>query len=124
MLRLVLLTVGILTACPGFSICINNLSDYKIYYEIRNENFRCPIPKVRFHSGTLNAHEKKCHAHDSSQGNDWKIYRKDDVKIFKIESNGMQKLVCSRKVEGILNFLEVEYLNSHWWCLDASDYED
>ncbi|QRN03614.1 hypothetical protein GH742_06910 [Legionella sp. MW5194] len=105
------------------AVCVTNETDFKLYYEIQNQNTGCPVPKERFHSGYLNAHEKRCHAHSQSEGDDWKIYRKDVITVYKMDQNGRQ-LACNKQVEGILNFLEVSYLANRWWCLDRSDYED
>lgn len=105
------------------AVCVVNDTDFKMYYEIENRNTGCPIPKERFHSGYLNAHEKRCHAHSSAEGDDWKIYRKDVITVYKIDGDQRQR-ACYKSVEGILNFLEVSYLANQWWCLDKSDYED
>lgn len=124
MLRQLALIWGVFFVVQScFAICIKNQTNCKLYYEIQNNNMGCPAPKERFHSGIVTAHSQKCHGHDSENDDDWQIYRKDYVKIFKIEDNNTQTPVCARKVEGILNFVEVDYV-SRWWCLDASDYED
>lgn len=87
----------------------------------------CDSPKIKFHSGFLSSNQKNCHAHSSRDGEDWKIYRKDLIKIYKIDSASNQKiLICSKKVNGILNTLEVSFISGpdSWWCLDRSDYQD
>ncbi|WP_131740744.1 hypothetical protein [Legionella busanensis] len=97
-----------------------------MYYEIQNQNTRFPIPKIKFFSGITKPHQQKCHAHSQAEGDDWIIYRFDNIKIFTINDYNEYKLVCSRQVEGILNFLEIDYhpWSNQWWCLDRSDYND
>ena len=121
-----LIILSSLFAFSSHAICIKNKTDFSLYYEIQNRNTGCPVPKVTFYSGIVEPAQQKCHAHSQDEGNDWKIYRIDDIKTFKINSNGQRELGCSRRVEGILNFLEVDYhpWSNQWWCLDRSDYED
>ncbi len=119
-----ILFCGFLFFSNAYAICVENMTDDNLYYEIQNKNMGCPAPKVKFHSGTLNPHQKACYDHNSKSSDDWRIYRKDDISVFKIGDDGSQRLVCHRKVEGILNLLSVSYTPNYWWCLDASDYED
>lgn len=104
------------------AVCVINETDFKMYYEIENHNTGRPVPKERFHSGYLQAHEKRCHAHSAADGDDWTIYRKDLITVYKLDQNQRQ-LACRKAVEGILNYLEVSYADQ-WWCLDKSDYQD
>ncbi len=120
----ILSVITLFLAVNSFAVCIKNKSDYPIYYEIINKNTGCPKPKVQFHSGTVFPHAEKCHAHDSSKGDDWKIFRLDYIKAFKVEKDGTQSLVCAKNVDGILNFLEVTFIVKKWWCLDQDDYDD
>ncbi|MGQ3889981.1 hypothetical protein ACQUW5_13240 [Legionella sp. CNM-1927-20] len=121
-----LLALLYLFTFSAYAICIKNQTDFSIYYEIQNQNTHFPMPKVKFYSGVVESHQQKCHAHSQDEGDDWKIYRFDNIKIFKINENNDHKLACSRQVEGILNFLEIDYhpWSNQWWCLDRSDYED
>ncbi|WP_131783763.1 hypothetical protein [Legionella gresilensis] len=121
-----LLTFFSLLAFSANSICIKNQTDFSLYYEIQNQNTHFPIPKVKFYSGIAEPHQQKCHAHSQVEGDDWKIYRFDNIKMFKTNNYNEHTLVCSRQVEGILNFLEIDYQpwSNQWWCLDRSDYDD
>lgn len=123
-----LLLVSLLCLFSGgaYAICVKNKTDFQLYYEIRNKNTGCPAPKEKFHSGTLSRKQKNCHAHSSSQGgNDWKIYRNDEITVYKIQ-NGKKDKVCVKTVTGILNTLKVHYLptSNPWWCVDRSDDQD
>lgn len=109
------------------AICVENQTDFKLYYEIHNKNTGCNSPKVKFHDGFLSSNQKNCHDHSPKDGEDWKIYRKDLIKVYKIDSTSNQRqLVCNKMVEGILNTLQVSFLSSpdSWWCLDRSDSQD
>lgn len=108
------------------AICVKNETDFNLYYEIYNLNTGCPVPKVKFHSGILHGQQTKCHAHSPNDGDDWKIYRHDLIKIFKINKNNERVRACEKNVMGILNTLEVNYhdWSDTWWCLDDSDDED
>jgi len=110
---------------PAQAVCVNNQTSSTLYYEIYNKNTGCPIPKERFHSGTLSSNEKRCHAHSDSAGDDWKIYRKDVIQVYKIDPHTNKKeIVCDKNVNGIINTLDVDFVANQWWCLDRSDYED
>jgi hypothetical protein len=110
----------------SYAICIKDDTEFKLHYTIENKNVGCPVPRVKFYQGTIKPKEKKCFAHSSKEGNDWKIYRKDIITIEKINKDGSRQMACRKLVEGILNTLEVDYhaWNNKWWCLDNSDYED
>lgn len=107
------------------AICIKNETNFPLYYEIHNQNMRCPIPRIKLHTGIVNKNDKKCHAHTTDDP-DWTIFRFDQINIFKIDENGTQIPVCNKEVQGILNTLNVSYFefDNSWWCLDRSDYED
>lgn len=123
--------LGILTLCFGVTsasaICVKNETDFNLYYEIHNKNVGCCVPKVKFHNGLLSKQQTNCHAHSRAEGDDWKIYRKDLIKVYHVDPVTSKKTqVCNKTVNGILNTLEVSYLEGHnsWWCLDRSDYQD
>jgi len=107
------------------AICIKNASDFPLYYEIHNKNPCQGRPKVKEYKGTLQQNERRCYAH-TTDDLDWNIYRYDDVSIFKIDEKGVQTRVCEKRVEGILNWVDVSYIDFYkqWWCLDKHDYED
>ncbi|MDP1602211.1 MAG: hypothetical protein Q8M03_03015 [Legionella sp.] len=107
------------------AICVKNETEFSLYYEIENKNYY-PAPKVKFHSGIVLGNQQKCHAHSKADSDDWMLYRHDFIKIFKIDEQSGQERVCARKVDGIMNTLEVSYQPqaNKWWCLDRSDYED
>lgn len=109
------------------AICVKNDSPFMLYYEIFNKNTGFPSPKEKFHSGLLLANHKGCHAHSNQEGDDWKIYRRDFIQVYKYEpSLNTKELICSKQVDGILNTLEVSFTIGayRWWCLDRRDYED
>lgn len=108
------------------SICVQNDSDFKVFYEIYNRNTREPIPKTSFHNGFLESKQRKCHDHSAEEGDDWKIYRYDFIKIFNVSEFGEQQQACTKLVEGIINTLEISYSpwSSTWWCLDRGSDED
>lgn len=108
------------------AVCVKNETDFNLYYEIYNQNTN-RVPKERYHDGTLSKNQKNCHAHSAQEGDDWTIYRKDLIKVYKVRSDTNQKeLVCNKHVNGILNTLEVSFISDpdKWWCLDRSDYQD
>ncbi|WED43570.1 hypothetical protein [Legionella cardiaca] len=108
------------------AICVTNETEFQLYYEINNQNTGCSSPKVKFHSGILQPNQKNCHAHSQNEGDDWRIYRYDLIKIFKINSQGEKETACVKTVEGILNSLQVSYhsWSNTWWCLDRNDDSD
>lgn len=108
------------------AICVDNQTDFQLYYEIINQNSGCPSPKVKFHSGILQSKQKICHAHSKAEGDDWKIYRHDTIKILKINERGEKESACIKNVDGILNTLHVDYQawSNTWWCLDRDDDRD
>lgn len=109
------------------AICVKNDTDFDLYYEIFNKNTGCPVPKEKFHNGTLSKNQKNCHAHSPKDGDDWKIYRKDLIKVYKFDIKANKKeIVCNKQVNGILNTLEVSFISgpNSWWCLDRSDHQD
>lgn len=107
------------------AICIKNDTDFSLYYEIHNQNTGCSQPKVKFYKGVLERKEKKCYAHTQDDP-DWVIYRHDQIEVYKIDKSGAHLPACNKLVPGIINTLEVSYLdfNKSWWCLDRTDYED
>lgn len=125
-IRYFIMLFGVFLSLNTYAICIKNITHFSLDYEIVNRNTQHPVPKVQFHSGTVNTYEKKCHAHTNQSGDDWKIYRFDLVKIFKIEDNGQKVLACQKLVEGIANRLDVRFhrRDNSWWCLDKDDYDD
>ncbi|CEK11466.1 hypothetical protein [Legionella hackeliae] len=108
------------------AICVHNETEFQLYYEINNQNTHCPIPKVKFHSGVLQPNQKTCHAHSQAEGDDWRIYRFDLIKVYKINSQGEKEPACTKTVDGILNTLNVSYhpWSNTWWCLDRNDDTD
>ena len=107
------------------AICVKNKTDFLLYYEIQNRN-GCPAPKVKFHSGYLQGKQKKCYAHSADEGSDWKIYRNDLIKVFKVNDKNQRVPACTKTVMGIMNTLSVsqQSWDGYWWCLDRSDDED
>lgn len=112
-------------AASAGAVCVENRTGYTLYYEIQNFNTGC-LPKVKFHKGTLGSHQKQCHAHSTDSGEDWKVYRNDEIRVFKMEADGTRSTACIKNVTGILNSLKVSYNggNDTWWCLDRHDEED
>ena len=107
----------------SYAVCIDNQTEFTLHYVIQNKNMGCSQPKIKHYSGDLTAKSKRCFAHTREEGRDWQIYRKDVIDITPLPGS---TLVCHKKVNGILNTLQVTYhdWNSRWWCLDDSDYED
>ena len=107
------------------AVCIKNSTNFSLYYELHNQNTGCSQPKVKYYAGVLKQNEKKCYAHTKDDP-DWVIYRQDQIEVYKIDKNGSHIPACNKLVPGILNTLEVSYLdfNNSWWCLDRTDYED
>ncbi|KTC84861.1 hypothetical protein [Legionella brunensis] len=124
--KIYLLSISFFIFASANAICVDNDTDFQLYYEIVNKNTGCPVPKVKFHSGILQAHQKACHAHSQAEGDDWKIYRYDDVTIFKINNQGEKERACFKAVTGIINTLQVSYhpWSNTWWCLDRTDDRD
>ncbi|MBL7481848.1 hypothetical protein IZU94_17940 [Legionella sp. 27fs60] len=125
-IRNVIILCSVIASFHVQAICVKNITHFSLYYEIENRNTQSPVPKVKFHSGIVNSNEKKCHSHTDEPGDEWKIYRFDLVKIFKVEENGEKVLACYKLVEGIANRLDVRFhkRDNSWWCLDKDDYED
>lgn len=124
-LKNIIITAGFLMVVSGQvqAICVKNKTDLQLFYEIRNGNSApLPVPKVKYYEGVLESTQKNCHAH-SSNDKDWRIYRSDNIKIYKIDK-GKKQLVCTKHVEGILNTLKVYYSVGTWWCLDRNDSDD
>lgn len=115
-----------LSSAQTQALCILNKSNDQLSYIIENKDWGCSRPKVLYYEGELAPGERKCFAHDR-QNEDWKLYRHDLIRIEKIENRGQNTLACEKKVEGILNTLEINYLEiayPKWRCLDDHDSED
>jgi hypothetical protein len=125
-ISLITLVTVVITSFQAQAICIKNRTKFSLYYEIENRNSGYPVPKEKFHSGVVTSNEKKCYGHTDEPGDEWKIYRFDFVKIFKVETNGERTRACFKMVEGIINTLDIRYhkIDGSWWCLDDEDYED
>lgn len=122
---LLALPLALLSFNNAQAICIKNESEFPLYYEIHNKNPCEGRPKIKEYKGTLKHNEEHCYAHTQNDP-DWNLYRRDDVNIFKIDQNGAQTLACNKRVDGILNRVDVSYIEQYnqWWCLDRHDRED
>lgn len=125
-LILPIMTFLLLFICKANSVCVKNNTEFKLYYEIQNQNTRCPVPRLKFHNGFLDSNQMKCHAHSAGEGDDWQIYRHDLINILKVTEKGEQLPVCTKKVDGIINILEVNFSSwsSTWGCYDRHDDEE
>lgn len=112
-------------ASTAEAVCVANQTGLTMFYEIRNQNSGRDQPKVKYHEGRLIPYQTKCHAHTRHDGDDWKIYRKDVITVYKLNIDaGTKQLGCVKNVDGILNTLEVDITGDKWWCLDRSDHQD
>lgn len=104
------------------AICVENQTDFKLHFDIQNQNRGRCTPRVKHYAGTLKPKQKKCFAHDTNDP-DWSFFRYDRIIVDKVD-DGYR--ACNKMVTGILNTLEVSYLpySQSWWCLDRNDYED
>jgi len=123
MKKKLLFLFAFITSLQANAICVDNQSSNDVYFEITNKNKCWTYPKKRIHYGILGPKQKRCYAHNSDQGDDWKMYRYDEIKVFTKKKDQSLRKICTNRVHGILKILTVEHIaqNNRWWCYDKND---